>query len=118
KGLKYDNINPTCPEVNAEMRSMFEAINIIIDKAIRGEDISNLLGEAPIQQRRDYMINEKFIKTGDRTNFSPVTATEIIPTEALLNYLQQYAGEDYEFDGILPSRNETLVYKVNAEFRG
>lgn len=119
KGLLYDNNYPTCPFINNEIQHMFDVINLLVRKANNGEEMTNLLGEALIHSKRDDMLREFYNKTnGNTAELSPVTATEIIPTSVLLDYLSNYSGSSYSFDGILPSRLNTLVYKVNADFRG
>ena len=66
---------------------------------------------------RDFMLAEYTKKNGN-VNMSPLTATIKIPTEYLLNHLSQYESEDYHVGELLRSREETVVYVVNAHFRG
>ena len=49
---------------------------------------------------------------------SPLTATTIIPTNYLMNHLSQYEDDSYQIGELLRSREETVLYKVNAGFRG
>ena len=48
----------------------------------------------------------------------PLSATRIIPTACLLNYLSRYETKDYRVGELLRSREQTLVYQVDAAFRG
>lgn len=49
---------------------------------------------------------------------SPLSATIKIPTQYLLNYLSQFENANYSIGELLRSRGETIIYKVNAAFRG
>jgi hypothetical protein len=49
---------------------------------------------------------------------SPLTATHEIPTEYLLNYLKKYENDGYIIGELLKSRERTLIYNMNAKFRG
>jgi len=49
---------------------------------------------------------------------SPLTATVKVPTEFLLKHLSDYETADYHIGELLRSRAETIIYKVNAKFRG
>ena len=63
-------------------------------------------------------MQQEFASKGGNSNMSPLTATEKIPTEYLLNHLSQYENKDYKIGELLRSRNETIIYKVDAGFRG
>jgi len=41
-----------------------------------------------------------------------------LPSDYLLNYLKQYETNHYFIGELLRSRSETIIYKVNAKFRG
>jgi hypothetical protein len=119
KGLLHDSINVTCPDSKSEeMQKMFGAINKIIEVYKKGSNKNEFLGELPIQQRRDWMINEFHIKQVESGISSPLTATELIKTEILLNHLKKTAGENHDFGDLLPKRDQTLIYKADAVFRG
>jgi hypothetical protein len=49
---------------------------------------------------------------------SPASATKHIPTHYLLNYLAQYETPNYSIGELLGSRESTVIYQVNAAFRG
>lgn len=127
KGLIYDpNIAqyPGCPSAgDAEMQHMFEAINEIIRSTTEHGLVDgrmNLLPNLIIRCRRNFMQSEYCNKIGDRStnDMSPVSATSLIPTEYILNYLSQYESASYSVGELLQSRENTVLYKVNATFRG
>lgn len=49
---------------------------------------------------------------------SPLSATIKVKTEYLLNYLSQFENQNYSIGELLRSREETIIYKVDALFRG
>jgi hypothetical protein len=49
---------------------------------------------------------------------SPLSATVEIPSAYLLNYLRQYETNHYQIGELLRNREKTIIYKVNAKFRG
>ncbi len=110
-----------CPlRTDGEMQHMFSAMNEIIRLnerygVIEGRD--KMLGNRIIQTRRDFMNTEYHTKGGGLVH-SPLTATEIVDTEFLLNSLSKYEGAKYSIGELLKSRPETILYKANAAFRG
>lgn len=105
---------------NAEMQHMFDAINEIIgifEKSgiIKGRD--KLLSNRTIINRRAFMNNE-YVNKGGNLEMSPLSATIRVKTEYLLNYLSQFENSNYSIGELLRSREETIIYKVNASFRG
>jgi hypothetical protein len=123
KGLKFDNdINfAGSPESDDnEMHEMFKAINEVISVfensgIIKGRE--KLLANRVLLNRKSFMQNEYADKNGN-LNMSPLTATEKVPTTYLLNYLSQYENNNYQIGELLRSREETIIYKVDAKFRG
>lgn len=123
KGLRFDrNRNfAGCPDSSDnEMSLMFEAINEIIKVAeasgvIKGSE--KLLGKRPIINRKTLMQHEYAVKGGN-SGMSPLTATVRVPTDYLLNYLSQHESLRYKIGELLRSRKETIIYKVDAKFRG
>lgn len=124
KGLLYET-NPNylgCPKIDTEdMQKLFSNLNEIINCVNEHGTIDfrgRLLGLLPIREQREYM-NTQFVERGGEFNqvMSPLTATKKIPTEYLLNYLSQYENRNYNIGEILRSRNETIVYMVDAKFR-
>lgn len=105
---------------DSEMLNMFNAMNEIISVfekhgIVNGRE--KLLGNRTVIERRAFM-NMEFTNKGGNLNMSPLSATIKIPTEYLLNYLSQFENNDYSIGELLRSRNETIIYKVNAAFRG
>lgn len=123
KGLKFDsNKNfAGCPDSNDnEMLLMFKAINEIItvvnnSGVIKGREL--LLGKRPIIDRANFMQGEYAAKNGNNA-MSPLTATIKIPTSYLLNHLSTFESTNYKIGELLRSRQETIIYKVDAKFRG
>lgn len=123
KGLKYDaNRNfAGCPDsTHSEMILMFDAINEIIavvekSGVIKGR--GKLLSKRTLSDRKTLMQHE-FINKGGNNNMSPLTATVKVSTKYLLNHLSQYESRDYEIGELLRNRDETIIYKVDAAFRG
>jgi hypothetical protein len=123
KGLIFEqNFNfAGCPDSNfQDMKDMFEGINEIVKIAEKHgiiEGREKLLRNLVLRQRRAYM-NAEFIGKGGNLEMSPLTATVKVPTEYLLNYLKQYENKNYNIGELLRSRDETVIYKINAGFRG
>ncbi len=123
KGLRFDkNRNfAGCPDsTHNEMLSLFDAINEIISVVeksgvINGRD--KLLGKRILLDRRNLMQQEYADKDGNY-DMSPLTATVKIPTDYLLNYLKRYEKGNYKIGELLKSRKETVIYKIDASFRG
>jgi hypothetical protein len=123
KGLKFDSNRDFAgsPESkDIEMSLMFQAMNDIINVVessgvIKGRD--KLLGKRSIIDRKNFMQNE-YASKGGNLNMSPLTATIKIPTEYLINYLAVHEDSNYKIGELLKSRKETIIYKVNAKFRG
>ena len=123
KGLIMDksNLFPACPDSShSEMKSMFEALDEILALVERNgvvQSRSKLLGKNSIIERRLFM-QEEFVSKGSLNLASPISATKTISTDLLLNHLSQYEGHDYKVGELLRSRKETVVYQVDAKFRG
>lgn len=124
KGLKYD-VNhrqyPGCPEsTDSEMSSMFEAINetiSVVEQFGVLDGRNKLLAKRVLSGRKSFMQSEYSAKNTGK-EMSPLTATIKIPTKYLLNYLARHETSAYTIGELLKSREETIIYKVNAKFRG
>ena len=123
KGIKFDKNRSFAGSPlgsDSEMISMFSAMDEII-KTIEEQGVikgrEGLLGKRPIIDRKAYMMRE-FISKGGSMSSSPLSAIEQIPTSYVLNYLKKFESEQYRVGELLRSRQETIVYKVDAKFRG
>jgi hypothetical protein len=123
KGLRFErnrSYSGSPDSTDSEMRLLFEAINEIISVVENSGPIkgrSMLLGRRAIINRSNFMQNEYNLKGGN-DEMSPLTATIKIPTNYLLNYLSQHESAKYKIGELLRSRKETIIYKVDAKFRG
>lgn len=126
KGLIFDNNIDYAgsPSANSpEMQNMFRGINEVIRATIREgviEGRNSLLGNLVIRERRNFMNQEFQNKSSGRAinEMSPATSTVCVPTEYILNYLHQYETDEYSIGELLRGRENTIIYKVNANFRG
>ena len=123
KGLKYDQDFGfrDCPDsTDNEMKLLFKAIDEIISIVSRHGVVKSrdkLLSKSILMDRKLHMQNEYAIKGGN-VNMSPLTATVLVPTKYLLNYLSGYEEVNYKIGELLRSRKETLIYRIDAAFRG
>ncbi len=123
KGVKFDtnrNFSGSPLGSDEEMQGMFLAMNEIINVVEEVGVISGrekLLRKRLIIDRRAFM-NQEFITKDGNLDTSPLSAIEIIPTSYILNHLSSYENANYKIGELLRSRDETVVYKVNAKFRG
>lgn len=123
KGIKYDKDIDfmDCPDsTDSQMQKMFRVIDDIIHSVEKNGVIKareGLLGLRSIQDQKQFMEKEYVLKGGCE-EMSPLTATTIIPTDYLMNHLSQYEDETYQIGELLRSREETVIYQVNASFRG
>jgi hypothetical protein len=123
KGLHFEKnfAYAGCPDsTSSEMKDMFIALNEVIDifekqGIIQGR--GKLLQSLILRQRRVYM-NLEYSAKGGHLEMSPLSATIKVPTAYLLKYLSQYEDKSYTIGELLKSRDETIIYKVNASFRG
>jgi len=123
KGLLYENNfrYAGCPQsTDSQMQKLFNILNIIIktseDFGVK-EARSRLMKIKDVRDIRDDMVFQ-YVEKGGNENMSPLTATQVIPTKYLLNYLKKNESSVYKIGELLRSRPETLVYEVNASFRG
>lgn len=123
KGLKYDANHrqyPGCPDsTDLEMSSMFEAINetiSVVEQLGVIDGRNKLLAKRVLSSRKSFMQSE-FSAKNSGVPMSPLTATIKIPTKYLLNYLARHETPTYSVGELLKSRNETIIYQVDAAFR-
>ena len=123
KGLIYnDNIDYAgCPtEKDDQMKKMFKAIDEIINSTLKygvKAGTENLISNIVIREQRDFMLSEFFSKNGS-LNSSPLTSTIEIDTCYLIDYLKQFENSSYQIGRLLKSREKTILYMVDAKFRG
>lgn len=112
-----------CPRASAaSMQQMFGVIDDIIEATrddTRGA-LRKLLGRRPVMDASQRMVDEYAAMKGkrDADKMSPLSATRRIPTAYLLNYLHKYESKNYAIGELLHSRKETVIYQVDAKFRG
>jgi hypothetical protein len=105
------------------MQDLFKCIDKIFSEAISKGVIQSrygLLAIPEIRNRRSFMTSEFHTKAAGRKvgEMSPLTAVKTMSTNCLLNYLKKYEKGGYSIGGLLRSRPETLIYCVDAAFRG
>jgi hypothetical protein len=124
QGLVYDEQFPSSPDSgDSEMRSMFLSIDIILNLAIDNGPLQSrslLLRQLEIRNRRNLMQSWYYEKADGRSadTMSPLSAVKIVPTKSILKYIENTYGNDYQISGLIPSRAETVVYVVDAKYRG
>lgn len=123
KGLIFEtNIvsYPDCPlSTDPEMVELFQLINLVVNRALMSGNRPALLNERLVVNRISWMQSEFARKGGHSIKLSPETAITIIPTQVLLDYLRQKAaGANYQFGDLLSKRGETVIYQVDASWRG
>jgi hypothetical protein len=123
KGLIYDPniINyPGCPNsTSLEMQKMFEGMNAILNATIASvlDGRNRAIRLLPIVERIDLMSEIYHNRAGTR-EWSPLTSIKTISSHKLINYLSNFHSNIYEVGELLRSREETIIYCVNAKFRG
>ena len=123
KGLIYnsDIEYAGCPtEKDEQMKNMFLSINELLKSILEcgvKEGLGKLNSNLIFRKQRDYMISEYYRKDGS-LNSSPLTSTLEIDTKYLIKYLKKYENSDYQIGRLLNSRDKTILYMVDAKFRG
>lgn len=122
KGLKMDDENIANPSSkDAQMKQLFKSINTIIETTESNglkKGRESLLGNLILREQRDFM-NQQYVEKNGSLEMSPLSATIKIDTQYILDYLEErYNSEDYKIGELLRKRKETIIYKVNAKFRG
>jgi len=123
KGLQFEkdrNFAGSPDSNHPEMNLMFQAINEIISVietsgVIKGRE--KLLSKRTLLDRKTFMQQEYVAKNGN-LSMSPLSATQKISTDYLMNHLSKYVNNNYEVGELLRSREETIIYKIDAKFRG
>ena len=124
KGLKFDSNIITysgCPDSNSsEMINMFSSMNAILSEVnshgvIDGRSRSIRCHE--IVNRIELMETIYHDRVGTRV-WSPLTSIIQVPTSKIINYLSNFHNTSYHVGDLLNSRDETIIYCVDAKFRG
>ncbi len=119
KGLKNDNNFPSSPDSSdPEMQCFFNFINLVLSRSLNGQTTIPLINERLVVERRNWMQQEYVNKDGPTRKWSPDTASIVVPTQALLNFLSRFVPQGYVFGDLLTSRIETVIYQIDARFRG
>lgn len=124
QGLIFDDHYLSSPaSQDAEMQSMFSCIDLIVDLVLANGPLQSrplLLRQLEIRNRRNLMQSWYYEKSDGRhaNVMSPLSAVKTVPTQAILKYIESSHGSDYEIAGLIPSRAETVVYVVDAKYRG
>lgn len=127
KGLRYDcNIvkYPGCPLSNSDsMRQLFVGVNEVLS-VVANQDVKTglqkLLRNLKIREHIRWMQGE-FNRRADGKSIdemSPLSAVVKVKTEQVLNYLSRYEKHGYKIGELLRSRSESIIYQINAKFRG
>lgn len=122
KGLKMHSSHnyTSCPAIDSEMQTLFNCINELIDLVINSnakEGIKSCLQKKSFAARREFHTAEYTRKNPNDNLLSPCTSTIKIPTELILKYIRNQTNISVT-NSILSSRLETIIYKVDATFRG
>ncbi len=122
KGLIFErNIvrYPDCPlSSDSEMIKLFQLINLVVNRSLNSITRPALSNERLVMDRISWMQSEFARKDGHSAILSPETATIIIPTQVVFDYLMKRgAGVNYQFGEILTNRQDTVIYQVDANWR-
>lgn len=123
KGRKQESVIRYlgCPaSSDSQMQDMFKIIDTIILKVEALGAISareSLLKERIIKDKREWMAGQYHSKKNPLKINSPMTATVVVPTTALTNHLAKFS-KTANVGELIASRAETVIYKIDGEFRG
>jgi len=83
------------------------------------DGLQHLLGNLIVRKQIKYMRDEFSAKADKPTDeMSPLSAVVRVSTDKVLEYLGRYETRTYKIGELLRGREETLVYQINAKFRG
>jgi len=124
KGLRFDsNIikYSGCPDSSSsEMTHMFEGMNAIMNEVSSYGVIDGRVKAIlcrTIVDRKDLMDTLYHERAGKRV-WSPLTSVIKVSTLKVINYLSSFHNGTYSVGDLLKSRKETIIYCVDAQFRG
>lgn len=111
----------SCPEIDDEIASLFKTIDLLVSQVERKglSALSGLMGFDLFKRRRDWQRHylHEHAQGDSIDKMSPLSSVEVYDTEIVVDYIKRMAGVS-SVGGLLPSRPKTVVYKVNAKFRG
>lgn len=115
-GLIYDDdIKGQPARDDPEMQSMFDVIDTFVERATGSTEL-DFIKNRNIRERRNWMQNQFAAKGGPDRTWSPLTSTETVPTEKVVEYLEG-VNPDCQPE-LLERRDETVIYSANAKIRG
>jgi hypothetical protein len=123
KGRKNDATAKyaSCPDsTDAQMVELFTIINetiVEVEKYGAIDGRQRLLSNLTIRAKRTWMHHEYVSKNGN-LNWSPLSSTILIDTKKLIEYLTKFSGKAHPVGELLNSRKQTLIYCIDAGFRG
>lgn len=123
KGRKNDSDKRfiSCPDsTNSQMVELFDIINEIIvevEKYGVADGRSKLLKNFKMRNKRSWM-NTEYAMKSKGVDSSPLTSTKQINTTLLLNHLSKYCKKGDSVGELISSRKETVIYCIDAGFRG
>lgn len=110
-----------CPDSrDSQMKMLFKHVDETLKLAstVAPQEVGEkILKQVWARDHRLWMQGE-WTRMNQGKVWSPETATLIVDTKLLLNYLSKYKKSSQDFGSLLPSRKETLLYLVDAKFRG
>lgn len=115
-GLRYDDDIKGQPDrEDPEMRTLFDVIDTFVERATGSTEL-DFIKNRNIRERRNWMQNQFAEKGGPGRTWSPLTSTQIVPTDQVIDYLEE-ANPNCQPE-LLRRRDETVIYSANAKIRG
>lgn len=114
--------NLDVPVIDNEMAEMFSCIDQIILHNLNNKK-TNISTEPLLSKRISFMQQEYYKKGGTAIpHNSPISSTIEVPSSAVLKYFckvkKGIPSNEYFTDTIWKTRDKTIIYKINAKFRG
>lgn len=118
KGHRRDT-DPQYPQhpdsSDSEMQALFETLELMVQRALVGGSSSpRLINERVVQDRRSWMQTEFVNKGGPTGVWSPETAVQVVPSSAVIRYIQDVLGTSYMPGGFFAERDETVIYAADS----
>ena len=105
------------------MRRLFVGVNEVLSAVKRydvKEGLQSLLRNLKIREQIRWMQDEFSRKADSKPieEMSPLSAVIKVKTEKVLEYLSRYERGSYHIGELLRNRDESIIYQINAKFRG